>query len=89
MRFSDEVGRMWPGLPDHENHEDIVMGEHLWTLVGDNIQYGDFGGGRTVYYDRKSRDTQIEPRHILLHPLKTPEECAYNKGETNNCQRGP
>jgi hypothetical protein len=57
-----------------EGAEDVIMGEHLWTLVGEELQYGDFGGGRTVYYDRQSRDTTIEPRHILLHPLKTPQE---------------
>jgi hypothetical protein len=60
--------------PIIKSDEDVIMGEHLWTLVGEEIQYGDFGANRTVYYDLQSRDTKIEPRHILLHPLKAPED---------------
>ena len=54
--------------------EDIVMARHLWTLVGDKIQYGDFGRNHSLYYDRQDRGTKVEPRHVLLHPLKTPQE---------------
>ncbi len=54
--------------------EDVIMAEHLWTLVGGDIQYGDFGSNHSLYYDRQARDTPIMPRHVLLHPMKAPDE---------------
>lgn len=38
------------------------------------MQYGDFSSNHTVYYDRQAQDTPIKPRHVLLHPLKAPQE---------------
>lgn len=54
--------------------EDVMIAGHLWRLVGEEIQYGDFGSNHSLYYDRQAKDTEILPRHVLLHPLKTPQE---------------
>ena len=54
--------------------EDIMIAEHLWTVVGEDIQYGDFGSNHSLFYDPQAEDTQIAPRHVLLHPLKAPGE---------------
>lgn len=59
---------------NNNGFEDVIMAEHLWTLVGGDIQYGDFGSNHSLYYDRQAKDTQVVPRHVLLHPLKAPEE---------------
>jgi hypothetical protein len=54
--------------------EDVIMAQHLWTLVGEKIQYGDFGKNHSLSVNRQDENAKIEPRYVLLHPLKAPQD---------------